>query len=252
METVQVDMRGSVAWLFLNRPEALNALSREMREELIRATAMLADDSNVRVVIISGNGRAFSAGGDVNAMGGRGPVAETEHVKRANRIIWQIATMPKPVIAAVNGPAYGAGFSLALACDLIFASDRATFSAPFSKLGVMPTLGATYFLPRHIGLLNAKLLSFTGKAIDAHEALRMGLATEVVPHENLHTVAQAMADQLICLSPAALEAIKMALNKSSTSELDSMLALESFAQGVLWDTEEHKTAVKEFVARRKK
>ena len=189
-EQIIVDRDGAVATVRLNNPDKLNALSETLTRELVDALGRLKDDPEVRAVVLTGEGRGFCSGADLGGMErgvrGGGRARPTDLLDRATpKIVRLIVEIPKPVIAAVNGVAAGAGLSLALACDLRIASDAARFSMAFVRIGLVPDSGASYFLPRMVGTAAALELSITGERIDAARALRIGLVGRVVPGRHL-------------------------------------------------------------------
>src|SRR5213083_1886570 len=188
-QTIIFTTADSIATIKLNRPEKLNAFGGPMREEILDALEKIARDDDIRAVIVTGEGRAFSAGGDIQHLkqlrdnkdesGFRNILAYGQKITRAMR------SLPKPVIAAVNGPCAGAGFSFALACDIRIASDKATFGPSFALVGLHPDWGGSWFLPKLVGSAKACELVFTGTMISAEDAQRIGLINRVVPHEQL-------------------------------------------------------------------
>src|ERR1051326_8692531 len=188
---------GPIATITLNRPDKLNAFGGPMREEILDALGRIASDDAVRVLVVTGEGRGFSAGGDIDHLkqlrenkdeaGFRLVLANGQRITRLMR------SLPKPVIAAINGPCAGAGFSFALGCDVRIASDAATFGASFARIGLHPDWGGSWFLPRLVGSANAGELIFTGSMISAHEAERIGLVNRVVPHDQLMPVVRELA-----------------------------------------------------------
>src|SRR4051794_11450255 len=184
------EVRDRIATLTLNRPERLNALGDTLREDLFDAVSKAAADPNVGVLVVTGAGRGFCSGGDVKSMSERaeaGAAAPTNErfAPIRDRVILAMRDCPKPIIAAVNGAAAGAGMNLALACDLRIASSAAKFSQAFAKRGLTPDWGGSWFLPRIVGMAKASELLFTGDAIDASEALRLGIVNAVVAPEQL-------------------------------------------------------------------
>jgi len=196
-EHIDIDEQSGIVTITLNRPEKLNAFSGHMRRDLAEALEEAGSDRSVRVVVITGAGRAFCAGGDVAFMAELIERQDAEEFARllgaAQRVITSIREMTKPVIAAINGPASGAGCNLALACDLRIASTNATFSQSFVKVGLHPDWGGTYFLPRLVTPNKACELFFLGEVIDAEEAWRLGIVNRVVKPEELNAVTQEIA-----------------------------------------------------------
>ena len=197
-EAVMLDKAGGVATITLNQPQSLNALSSPIRRDLAAALAEVRDDAEVRAVIITGAGRAFCSGGDVKGMaGGRTPIEWREWLLFTDRSIIQVMLeMEKPIVAAVNGYAVGAGCNVALASDIIIAADNARFAEIFVRIGLAPDGGGAWTLPRRVGLAKAKELAFTGEIIDAAEAYRIGMVNRVVPADKLMDEARAFAQRL--------------------------------------------------------
>jgi 2-(1,2-epoxy-1,2-dihydrophenyl)acetyl-CoA isomerase len=258
-KAILLEKEDGVTTITLNRPDALNAIDMQLREELIAALKEVSEDEDVRAVLITGAGRAFCAGGDVKLQSkrmerGEKPV-ETKDIIQSSRIglntaVTLISNLEKPVIAAINGVAAGAGCSLALACDIVFASDKARFSAAFVRVGLMPDTGGTYFLPRHVGLHKAKELVFTGDLIDADEAEKIGLVNKVVPADDLMKYAGDYARRLAKGATKAIGMAKIALNRAVTVNLASALEFESYAQSICFQLEDHVEGTKAFKEKR--
>lgn len=221
----------SVATITLNRPEKLNAFSGTMREDLLEALRSCERDERVRAVVITGAGRAFCAGGDVDYMSGlqtESDVAAFRTLLDAGRdIVLQIASTPKPVIASVNGIAAGAGCNLALACDYRIASDRAKLGETFVRIGLHPDWGGTWLLPRLVGRSRAAELLMSGRIVDADEALAIGMLDRIVPADKLETETTKLARTFAAAPPIAVAGIKRALAATERNDLASQLDLES-------------------------
>jgi|TARA_B110000211_G_C14093383_1_gene560953 2-(1,2-epoxy-1,2-dihydrophenyl)acetyl-CoA isomerase len=252
METILYDLKEGVGTITFNRPDVLNATNDTFYIELNALLAEIAKDESVGAVVLTGAGRGFCAGADVRAMD-----PDASPLKRRARHRWilrdilrPLVELEKPVIAAVNGAAVGAGFNIALACDMILASDKAVFSQIFARLALVPDLGGLYLLTRVVGLNKAKELCFTAKKISASEAFDLGIVNHVVPAEDLLDRAQELAAQIAAGPPTALAMVKTLLNKSSTSTLDQMLEYESYAQTIAYTTEEHREGVAAFREKR--
>jgi 2-(1,2-epoxy-1,2-dihydrophenyl)acetyl-CoA isomerase len=228
---ISSEKNGYITTITLNRPEKLNAFTGTMREDLLTAIRAAADDQNCRVVVITGAGRAFCAGGDVEYMSGlqkNGNVDAFRKLLDAGRdVVTQIAEMPKPVIASVNGVAAGAGCNLALACHYRIASDTAKLGETFVKIGIHPDWGGTWFLPRLVGPGRAFELLTTGRMVDAAEALAIGLVDRVVPLTDLPEQTTSLARAIAQGPPHAIADIKRALSASRTSSLSAQIELES-------------------------
>jgi 2-(1,2-epoxy-1,2-dihydrophenyl)acetyl-CoA isomerase len=239
-EGLLVEVDGPVATLTLDRPAALNALTVPVKVALREALESLAGDPSVRAVILTGAGRAFCAGQDLaeREQPDAAPL-DVEVRERYNPIIRALRSMGQPVIAAVNGIAAGAGASLALACDLRIAAEEARFVLAFGRIGLVPDSGATWFLPRLVGPAKAAELALLGDEVDAAEALRLGLVSQVVPGDQLMTEARAMADRLAEGAPLALALTKTALDRSLTIGLDEALEGEAKLQGIAGASADH-------------
>lgn len=237
--------------VYLNRPQARNALEHGLREELKAALAAWAEDPQVRAVIITGRGAAFCAGGDLKSLGRFRPAEGRQRVQLTHRLIATIRAMDKPVLAAVNGPAFGAGWSLVLACDLAIAAEEARFCQSFTRVGLIPDNGALYFLPRLVGLARAKELAMTGRIVEATEALELGLVNQVVPQQELLPTALALAQELAAGPPVALGYLKHLANRSFELDLASFLEQELLAQDICMATDDHREGVEAFFSKRR-
>jgi enoyl-CoA hydratase/carnithine racemase len=221
----------AVTTITLNRPEKLNAFSGTMREDLVAALRAAADDASCRVIVITGAGRGFCAGGDVEYMSGLQKQRDVESFRQlldAGRdVVTTIAAIDKPVIAAVNGIAAGAGCNLALACDYRIASDQAKLGETFVKIGIHPDWGGTWLLPRLVGRSRALELMMTGRLVDAAEALAIGMVDRVVPAEELAAETERLAKAIASGPPIAIAGIKRALRVSECNSLREQVDLES-------------------------
>jgi 2-(1,2-epoxy-1,2-dihydrophenyl)acetyl-CoA isomerase len=219
--------RDSVSTLTLNRPERLNALNSALGRALLEALNKLAGDTTVRAIILTGAGRAFCAGGDLDVLRNareRDDVTEVEGLlKLGKQIILALVTMPKPVIAAVNGPAAGAGANLALACTTRVASENASFTQSFARVGLFPDFGGTYFLPRLVGPALAMQLMLTAETVNAPEALRLGLAGRVVSQDDWESQTALLAAQLADAPPIVARGIKQAFCLDDRQRLEQAL-----------------------------
>jgi len=258
--TVVVDKEGHVATLTLNRPETLNAWNRAMEQEALQALEDIRTDTAVRVLILTGAGRGFSSGADISRLargaerpieGRPGPGADFARWPGLVKFAHSLRELPKPVIAAINGVAVGAGFSVALACDIRIASDQARFSLIFVKRGLIPDSGATYFLPRIVGTARACELMFTGDYIDAHEAQSLGIVNKVVPHDALMPECIALATRIASGPPMTIGATKAAIYKGAVeADLARQLDLEVYLQAIVVRSEDFKEAVKAYLEKR--
>ena len=254
-ESLIYETKDHVATLTLNRPERLNALGGTLREDLTDALTHATDDSDVRVIVITGAGKGFCAGGDVKAMqdanvaGRTRPLIERVAPSR-DRTVLLMRDSPKPLIAAVNGAAAGAGMNLALACDIRLASSAAKFSQAFVRRGLHPDWGGTYFLPRVVGMAKAAELIFTGEMIDAAEAHRLGIVSAVYPPEELMARARELADKIAAGPPIAIRLARRALFHNQETDLRGALEFETFAQNVCQETEDSREGIRAFVEKR--
>lgn len=251
-ETILFERNGNVGIITLNRPDALNSTNDQMYKELNGLIADIAADDDVRCVILTGAGRGFCAGADVRGMDPNMKLLarRARHRGILRNVLRPLADLEKPVIAAVNGVAVGAGFNIALACDILIASDTAMFSQIFTKLALVPDLGGLYFLTRVVGLNKAKELCFTAKKISAEEAHELGIVNHVVPADELMAKALEMATEIAAGPPVSLSMIKNLLNKSSNASLDQMLEYESYAQTLAYTTADHQEGVAAFREKR--
>ena len=251
-ELVLSEHAGAVATITLNRPAALNAVYGEVFRQFLAHVAAADADTSIRVLVLAGAGRAFCAGGDKNVDIGASANwtaeqrrAEEELAQSAVRALRQLRL---PVIARVHGVAVGAGFDLALACDLIIASEQTQFGQFWVRRGLVPDLGAIYMLPRLIGLHRAKELILTGRMIDAPTAARMGLVNEVVPQAQLDTAVARVCAELTALPPAAVAMAKQLLNTSFERDFETLLELVKLGNMHLTETADFKAAVAAWLA----
>lgn len=250
-KTILYEKKGNVAWITLNRPEVLNAQNDQLRSELVEALETVGRDDDVHAVVIAGAGdRAFSAGADISEFPKRYP---TDYIKMkwVKRPYDVIRSLPKPVIAAVNGLALGGGCEIVLACDCVIAVDTAQFGQPEIRVGVIPGGGGTQILPRLIGEKRAKELIFSGRSITAAEALAMGMINQVVPKEKLMEAAEKMVGDFLKNSPAILKLAKIAVNKSLDTPLTVGLECEREIFALCFGTEDQKEGAKAFLEKRK-
>ena len=252
LETVLYEVSDGVATITLNRPDALNSTNDQLYRELNGLIKTVAEDADVGCVILTGAGRGFCAGADVKSMNpDMKPLARRQRHRGILRdVLYPLVNLEKPVIAAVNGPAVGAGFNIALAADILIASEAAMFSQIFTRLGLVPDLGGLYFLTRVVGLNKAKELCFTARKISAAEAYGLGIVNRVVPAVDLMAEARKLAIEIAAGPATALAMIKNLLNKSSTSTIEQMLEYESYAQTIAYITPEHAEGVLAFREKR--
>jgi enoyl-CoA hydratase len=254
-EHIQLIRDGHVATLKLNRPEARNAMSIAMGDEVARAVEDVRADGDIRVLVVTGEGRAFSGGGDLGMLAADAGIGEAHAGMGGpprefyNRYL-SIATLPIPTLAAINGHAIGAGFCFALACDLRIASSNAKLGMTFTKLGIHPGMGATYFLPRLLGAARACDLLFTGRIIDAAEAEAMGILNRVVAHEAFPGAVETYAAELASAAPIAVRMVKRAIYRGLEHDLASAVDLESTQQRATFQTEDAKEGIRAIMEKR--
>lgn len=251
-ETILCEIADGVATLTLNRPAAKNALNPLMADELGAVLPELKRNADVRALVLTGAGGAFCAGGDVRGIDNAGPRTPAQiraGMERYRRLTLELQGMDRPVIAAVDGVAYGAGFSLALLADIVLLSERARLCMVFQRIGLMPDCGALYTLPRAVGLQRARELMFSARELRAQEALSLGIALEVLPPDDLMPRAQALARAMCGASSAAASLTKQALNVSLQSDLASMLEFEATGQAIAASSDYLKEAARRFVAK---
>ena len=253
---VQLRVEGTVAVLVLNRPEVHNAIDDAMRAEFTEAIDRVVRDDTLRALVLTGNGKSFCAGGDVKAMQKRldatpGEVALRgwRRQQRTHHAVAALHALAKPTIAAVNGAAAGLGCDLALCCDFVLASEAASFAMSYIRRGLIPDGGGMYFLPRRVGLARAKELIFTGRRVDAREALAIGMADRLAAPDKLLADARAWADELSQGAPAALALGKSILDQSFELSVEQVFALGSQAQAICYTTGEHRDSVTAFLAK---
>lgn len=244
-----------IATITLNRPDKRNAFTTDMQESIHLAIEDAAKDNEVRVVIITGTGRAFCSGADVKAMAEEhnrpdGVKKKRGLDKRRVSLSTLLREFDKPVIAAINGVAVGGGLDFALACDIRIASDTARFAEAYIRRGMMPAMGGTYFLPRLVGVDRACLLAWTGDMIDAEEAERIGLVTMVVPHDELEIATRELAEKLAKGPPLAIQKTKRAIYKGLEMNLNETFEYIATVIGELNDSEDHKEGARAFVEKR--
>jgi 2-(1,2-epoxy-1,2-dihydrophenyl)acetyl-CoA isomerase len=255
-ETIGVETTDRICTITMNRPEVYNALNDKITFEIQDALKNAARDKGVSVVVLTGTGKAFCSGQDLGDLKAKYVPGHVPHLgpdlhKRYNPIITRIRTMDKPVIAAVNGVAAGAGLSFALACDMRIASDKASFIEVFINVGLIPDSGSTWTLPRLVGLAKAMELCLTGDKVGAEEALRLGLVNRVVPADDLMTETRAVATRLASLPARGIALTKRLLNQSYDNTLEQQLEAEAFAQETAGLTEDHYEGVVAFIEKRK-
>jgi 2-(1,2-epoxy-1,2-dihydrophenyl)acetyl-CoA isomerase len=251
-DSVQLELRESVAYVFMNRPDKLNALTMPMLRELTATIGWCDASEDVRAIVLTGRGRGFSAGQDLSAVDSSLPVDYEAIVKSGyNPLVEQIATSKKPVIAAVQGVAAGAGANLAFACDLVVASAQASFLQSFVPIGLVPDSGGSWWLPRLVGLSKAKELAFFGDRLTADDARQLGLVMTVAPMDEFEEVVAKVATRLAALPTLAIGLTKQAMHAALGMDLTSALAAEAKLQGEAGRTADHQEGVKAFLEKRK-
>ena len=253
---IDLKVEASIATITLNRPDKRNAMSDDMRTAFIHALEQVAADKTIKALVLTGAGKGFCAGGDIAGMERRmnAPAGEVgfngwHRQQRVHHTQALLHTMPKPVIAAVNGAASGLGADTALACDFIIASDRASFTWSYINRGIIPDGGGMYFLPRRVGLPKAKELIFTGRKVEVDEALALGIVDRKTSAETLVADAQAWAAELGKGSATALALAKTILNQSFELSAHDVFAQGSQAQGICYTSTEHRESVMAFLAK---
>ena len=253
-EAVVLTQDGPVATVLLNRPEKLNALDDSEQRGLAAAIATIAREPSIRVVVITGAGRGFCAGGDIQTIVDlkthHHSASFRAHLEAGNNLVHAIRRLPVPVLASVNGPAAGAGLSLALACDLRIASDRATFVQAFLRIGLHPDWGGAFFLPRHVGIGRAMEMFLLGDSIDGTEAHRIGLVNFVAPHDQLAAETRKLANRLATAPALPLSLLKEALYERLETQLDSMMEHEVQAQMKCFESEDFTEGLQAFLEKR--
>ncbi len=243
---------GGIATITLNRPEVYNAFNDGLSFELQAALKAATKDDSVRVVVLTGEGKAFSSGQDLKASSTQEKRSFIDSLHtRYNPIIRAMRNMPKPIIARLNGVAAGAGCSLALACDIIVAAEEAMMVEVFVNIGLVLDSGSSYFLPRMIGSVKAFEMSTMGSRIKGKEAFEMGLVNKVVPLENLEEAVKTYTDYYANAPTKAIGMMKKMLNKSGNSSLEDMLDYEAYCQEIAGSTEDYKEGVNAFLEKRK-
>lgn len=249
-DTIALGQANGVLTITLNRPDVLNAVNDLLAKELQDALRQGARDAAVRCLILTGAGRGFCSGADLRDRAGAS-TSYREHLQATfNPVILAIRTMEKPVLAAVNGVAAGAGCSLALAADVRVASDRASFIELFSRIGLVPDSGSTWFLPRLVGLGKAFEMTYTADPVDASEALRIGLVNRVVPHDELISKTMELAGRLAAGPTKAYGLTKRAITYALGATLEQALEYEAHVQDVAGATADHREGVAAFLAKR--
>lgn len=252
MDSLLYHCEDGIATLTFNQPKIRNPLDAGTAAALEQYLAQVTRDDSIRAVIVTGAEGVFCAGGDIRAMTATPPRTSGQwhaRMRGAHRIVQAMHALDKPLIAAVDGAAFGAGFGVALLCDIVIASERARFCMSFGRLGLVPDYAALYTLPRIVGLQRAKEIMLSTREIGAEEAVRLGIAMESVPVADLQERARAVARSFTTASPAAVSMTMDALNASLNMDLASLLQLEAAAQAVAGTSDYHREAVRRFMAK---
>jgi 2-(1,2-epoxy-1,2-dihydrophenyl)acetyl-CoA isomerase len=253
-KTLKCEVSEAVATITLNRPEVLNAMNRDMFYELNDVFDTAGSDPAVRSVVITGAGRGFCSGADLKMLatepGVAEPVVFKSFLRQINELILKIMRLEKPVIAAVNGPATGAGCNVVLACDIIYMAREAYLSEIFVKRGLVPDFGGLYLLPRYVGLAKAKELIFTGEKIQGDEALKLGIANRVLPLDQLLPGAIKFAKQMAAGPTVAIALAKLGVHRGLEGGIDAILEYEALAQSLIRTTGDAYEAISAFLEKR--
>ncbi len=250
MSALKIERHGEAQVITLNRPDAMNAFSRAMVRELHEAIDAVHDDRAVRAIVIIGQGRAFCAGADLRERKEMSDVEVRQFLRSLGQAMRKLESLPQPVIAAINGFAFGGGLELALACDIRIAAASAKMGLTEVKLGIIPGAGGTQRLPRAIGVSRAKELILTGRRIDAAKAASIGLVSEAVEDDTLLQAALRIADEIAGAAPLAVEQAKFAVSQGMGVDLQTGLAIEAKAYEVLIPTEDRLEALAAFREKR--
>lgn len=248
---VLVEKRDKVWSIRMNHPSSMNSLEKRLRTQLKQNLMDFREDGDSRVAVLTGCGKVFSSGGSLEELGGgMSAVAGVQYMKDVSEIILLITSIEKPIIASVNGAAIGAGFNIALACDIIIASSNAKFSQAFAKVGLIPDLGGLYFLPRVVGMHKAKELIYSARMLSADEALEMGLVNTLVPDVNLEAHTWDYASTLAQGPIRSFELCKSILSRSWELSLSDVLQYEALTQSICMQSNDHKEGIQSFYEKR--
>ncbi len=250
-ENVNLEVRQAIGFIKINRPKALNALNSATLDDLLDAVGELACNDAVRVVVVTGEGnKAFVAGADIQEMQPMNPVEGMSFSQKGHAAISALERLDKPVIAAVNGYALGGGFEVALACDIIYASEKARLGFPEVTLGILPGFGGTQRTARLVGPARAKELIFTGRVITAQEAFDMGLINKVVADDQLMAQVEELASRILSAGPVGIRLAKACINRGLTMDIETGLDFEAEAFGLCFGTEDQKEGMTAFLEKR--
>lgn len=246
-----IEKDGAVELIFLNRPKSMNSLNLEILDELHCAIYEAGRDESVRVVLLTGAGdKAFVSGADISAMKGINSMQARQFSEKGHNLLLMIETLPKPVIAALNGYALGGGFELAMACDMIYAADNAKMGQPEINLGIIPGFGGCIRLQKLVGKWRAKELIFGGDIIDAAKAKDLGIVLEVFPREKFLEEVRAIAKKIVGKAPLALQQAKVAINGTAACSMEAAVDIEKHAFAVLFGSEDALEGVSAFLEKR--
>lgn len=252
MSTINIELKENLAIITLNRPDVLNSFNREMALELQARLDECEKDANVRAILITGEGRAFCAGQDLaEAIAEGAPSIDTIVREHYNPIVLRIRNIEKPIVCAVNGVAAGAGANIALCCDIVLASDKASFIQSFSNIGLIPDSGGTFFLPRLVGLQRATAMMFLADKVSADQALQYGMIYKVSTAENLMIEATEIATRLSQMPTKGFGLTKRALNESLFNSLEDQLEIEEDLQAKAASTYDNQEGINAFLEKRK-
>ncbi len=249
-ETIQYDVSEGVATITLNRPDSLNSVNEQLGRELIDALRSAEKDAAARALVLTGAGRAFCAGQDLRERQGSSVSLGDSLRTRYNPIILRMRRLEKPIVGGVNGVAAGAGMSLALACDMIVASEKAQFIEVFMRVGLVPDSGSSYFLPRLVGYAKAFELMSLAEPLAATDALSLGIVNRVVPGEDMQSTTRELALRLAQSPTRSIGLLKRELNRALDAGLEEALEYEAHMQELAGRTEDHKEGVAAFVEKR--
>ncbi len=252
-ECLLFEVKNQIAYVQFNCPKTMNALEDKLFQELVQVTDDIEQKEDIKTIILTGSGKAFCAGGDLRRLekGFKEPLEGYYYMKNFHPWVLKFSKLEKPVIAAVNGYAVGAGFCIALLCDVVLASENAIFAQSFSNVGLIPDLAGMYFLPRMVGPQKAKEMVFTGDKISASEAKDLGIVNHVIPDDQLLKEAETLAEKIANGPSIAHKFAKEIINLSTEIKLEELLSLEAHAQSICFQTEDHKEAVAAFMQKRK-
>ncbi len=245
-----VEVSRNVAWITFNRPEVLNALNGDIVDGITETLANIAEDRSIRGVVIKGAGRSFSAGGDIQAMSQVTPNLVHDYVGQLNQAVLAMKRLAVPIVAQVHGFCVGAGFNLALACDLIVAADTAQFMMSFVQVGLISDGGGMYFLPRLVGTHKAKELLFLGDPISAMTARELGIVNRMVPEPDLQKEVEQLMDRFVRGPGLAIGQMKLLADKAMVSSLEEMLLVEQTTQPKMVASADHQEGVRAFLEKR--